>query len=368
MFPMKKMSVVVTTISLLIIASCLNNYAQATDYIHQLRLKAAKHNMTCVLVFGDSSVDPGNNNYISTSIKSNFLPYGEDFFKGRPSGRFCNGRLATDFIAGAFGYTNLVRAFLDPAITKKDLLHGVSFASADSGYDELTANLSNVLSISKQLDYLRHYKIHLRNIVGSTKESEKIVKNSLFILSMGTNDFLQNYYVEPTRSHQYTVEQYVAYLISCMRTAIKTMHSLGARKLVVVGVPPLGCIPLVRTLRGETKCDTDLNKVAFLFNSEIKRELKTMMEGSTSYSPKSTFLDIYSIILNAIEKPQKYGFTEPLKGCCGTGTYEYGDTCKNLSTCADRTKYIFWDAVHPTQKMYKIVADVAVELLVGSIF
>ncbi|KAL9146285.1 hypothetical protein ABFS82_13G100600 [Erythranthe guttata] len=181
MFPMKKMSVVVTTISLLIIASCLNNYAQATDYIHQLRLKAAKHNMTCVLVFGDSSVDPGNNNYISTSIKSNFLPYGEDFFKGRPSGRFCNGRLATDFIAGAFGYTNLVRAFLDPAITKKDLLHGVSFASADSGYDELTANLSNVLSISKQLDYLRHYKIHLRNIVGSTKESEKIVKNSLFI-------------------------------------------------------------------------------------------------------------------------------------------------------------------------------------------
>ncbi|KAL9146284.1 hypothetical protein ABFS82_13G100600 [Erythranthe guttata] len=289
MFPMKKMSVVVTTISLLIIASCLNNYAQATDYIHQLRLKAAKHNMTCVLVFGDSSVDPGNNNYISTSIKSNFLPYGEDFFKGRPSGRFCNGRLATDFIAGAFGYTNLVRAFLDPAITKKDLLHGVSFASADSGYDELTANLS-------------------------------------------------------------------------------TMHSLGARKLVVVGVPPLGCIPLVRTLRGETKCDTDLNKVAFLFNSEIKRELKTMMEGSTSYSPKSTFLDIYSIILNAIEKPQKYGFTEPLKGCCGTGTYEYGDTCKNLSTCHDRTKYIFWDAVHPTEKMYKIVADVAVELLVDSIF
>lgn len=78
----------------------------------------------------------------------------------------------------------------------------------------------NVLSISKQLDYFRHYKIHLGNLVG-TKESQHIIQNALLILSMGTNDFVQNYYVEPTRSKQYNIEQYLNYLISCMRTAIK---------------------------------------------------------------------------------------------------------------------------------------------------
>lgn len=35
-----------------------------------------------------------------------------------------------------------IRAFLDPAIAKKDLLHGVNFASAGSGYDDLTAKFT----------------------------------------------------------------------------------------------------------------------------------------------------------------------------------------------------------------------------------
>lgn len=55
------------------------------------------------------------------------------------------------------------------------------------------------------------------------------------------------------------------------------------------------------------------------------------------------------------------GLTETSKGCCGTGTIEYGDTCRGLSTCKDPSKYVFWDAVHPTQTMYKIMADEAVQ-------
>lgn len=65
---------------------------------HRVKQLAATYNVTCVLVFGDSSVDPGNNNYLATPMKGNFLPYGKDFFRGRPTGRFSNGRLATDFI------------------------------------------------------------------------------------------------------------------------------------------------------------------------------------------------------------------------------------------------------------------------------
>ncbi|KAL0353023.1 UNVERIFIED_CONTAM: GDSL esterase/lipase [Sesamum angustifolium] len=337
---MKAMSVIVTAL-LLAIPLCLS-YAEAINY-NQLRLMAAKHNMTCILVFGDSTVDPGNNNYLSTPAKSNFLPYGEDFYSGHPTGRFCNGRLTTDFIAEAFGYTDLVRAFLDPAITRKDLLHGVSFASAASGYDEFTANLSNALSISKQLDYFRHYKNHIRNLVG-TKESEEIVRNALVILSIGTNDFLLNYYVVPTRSRQYNIEQYQNYLISRMKKAIKTLHSLGARKVAVVGLPPFGCMPIVRTLRDDIKCDAELNQVAVSFNSKIQRELKTLA------------------------RPSFTSFVEALKGCCGSGTNEYGKTCKDMSTCSDRTKYVFWDAVHPTERMYKIIADDALQLILSYMF
>lgn len=47
-------------------------------------------------VFGDSLVDVGNNNYIVSFSKADFLPNGIDF--GRPTGRFTNGRTIVDII------------------------------------------------------------------------------------------------------------------------------------------------------------------------------------------------------------------------------------------------------------------------------
>lgn len=48
-------------------------------------------------VFGDSIVDDGNNNYLNSIAKANYLPYGVDF-DGGPSGRFCNGKTIIDFL------------------------------------------------------------------------------------------------------------------------------------------------------------------------------------------------------------------------------------------------------------------------------
>ncbi|CAN1283863.1 GDSL esterase/lipase At5g45960 [Linum perenne] len=56
------------------------------------------NSVTAVLVFGDSTVDAGNNNFVPTTFKGNFPPYGQDFAGGEPTGRFSNGRLTTDFI------------------------------------------------------------------------------------------------------------------------------------------------------------------------------------------------------------------------------------------------------------------------------
>lgn len=53
-------------------------------------------------IFGDSVVDVGNNNNLQTLIKANFPPYGRDFVNHKPTGRFCNGKLATDFTGNSF--------------------------------------------------------------------------------------------------------------------------------------------------------------------------------------------------------------------------------------------------------------------------
>ncbi|KAJ6767020.1 GDSL ESTERASE/LIPASE [Salix purpurea] len=227
-------------------------FSGAVD-IRQLRQLAARHNVTCVLVFGDSSVDPGNNNRLPTTMKGNFPPYGKDFFDRHPTGRFSNGRLATDFIAEALGYTKIIPAFLDPNLKPADLLHGVSFASAASGYDDLTANLSQVLPVSKQIEYLKHYKLHLSRL---------------------------NYFLEPTRPKQFTVEQYQNFLASRMFQDIKEMNRLGATRVVVVGVPPLGCMPLVKTLADQNTCVERYNQAAWSFNAKIKEKLAILRKNN----------------------------------------------------------------------------------------
>lgn len=113
-----------------------------------LVVDVAAKNVPAVIVFGDSTVDSGNNNVIATVLKSNFKPYGRDFDGGRPTGRFCNGRVPPDFIAEAFGVKSFIPAYLDPAYTIDDFATGVCFASAGTGYDiETSAVLVSILSL-----------------------------------------------------------------------------------------------------------------------------------------------------------------------------------------------------------------------------
>jgi hypothetical protein len=101
-------------------------------------------------IFGDSLVDQGNNNYLSSIAKSNFKPNGIDLpeFNYQPTGRFCNGKLVSDFISDYMGIPSVL-AYLDPANTGSNLLRGANYASAGSGILDDTGAIfvSSTLSI-----------------------------------------------------------------------------------------------------------------------------------------------------------------------------------------------------------------------------
>lgn len=47
------------------------------------------------------------------------------------------------------------------------------------------------------------------------------------------------------------------------------------------------------------------------------------------------------------------GFDEVDSGCCGSGLIEASILCNKISNvCLDPSKYVFWDAIHPTQRAY----------------
>ncbi|KAE8659928.1 GDSL esterase/lipase [Hibiscus syriacus] len=160
-----------------------------------------------IIVFGDSTVDTGNNNYIKSLFKANMPPYGENFPGHVPTGRFSYGKLVPDFIASFLRIKDEVPPFLKPTLSENELRTGVSFASAGSGFDDLTTRVSNVIPVSKQVDMFKSYVEKLNGVVGKDK-AKNIIGEALVIISTGTNDFVFNFFDIPTRRLEFDIDGY----------------------------------------------------------------------------------------------------------------------------------------------------------------
>ncbi|PQQ09070.1 hypothetical protein Pyn_00070 [Prunus yedoensis var. nudiflora] len=149
-----------------------------------------------VIIFGDSLVDVGNNYNLTTLVKANFPPYGRVFITHRPTGRFSNGKLATDFTADYLGFTSYPPSYLSQEAKGVNTLTGVNFASAASGYCDNTARLYGTISLTQQLNNYREYQNEVVSMVGRAK-ANAIFSGAIHLLSAGTSDFIQNYYINP---------------------------------------------------------------------------------------------------------------------------------------------------------------------------
>ncbi|KAF2306266.1 hypothetical protein GH714_016144 [Hevea brasiliensis] len=258
-----------------------------------------------VFVFGDSIVDTGNNNNIKTLAKCNYPPYGRDFNGGKPTGRFSNGRVPSDFIAEAFGVKKLLPAYLDPNL-REDLLTGVCFASGGNGFDNITSSLPPAFTLSDQLQQFKDYIKKINSAVGEER-SATIVSKGIFIICTGTNDILTTYYTTPFRRFHYTIDSYADFLISLASSFIKELHGLGARRFGVLSLPPIGCVPSQRTIRGglKRKCLDYANKAAILFNSKLASAIHAL--NSTFSDSNLIYLDVYNPLISLIQNPAKYG-------------------------------------------------------------
>ncbi|KAJ7964763.1 GDSL esterase/lipase [Quillaja saponaria] len=317
-----------------------------------------------VIVFGDSSVDAGNNNYIRTVLRSNFKPYGRDFAGGKPTGRFSNGKVPTDFISEAFGLKPTIPAYLDIKYNISDFATGVTFASAGSGYDNATSDVLSVIPLWKELEYYKEYQKKLAAYQGENA-AKQTISEALHLMSLGTNDFLENYYSSPPggRSSQYTIRQFEDFLIGIAGNFIKELYGLGARKISMGGLVPMGCLPLERTTNfmSGNECLQRYNDVALEFNDKLKNlavKLNKELPGI-----RLVFSNPYYIFMSIVRRPSTFGFEVASVACCATGLFEMGYACNenNMFTCTDATKYVFWDAFHPTEKTNQIIANYVVK-------
>ncbi|KAM3398983.1 GDSL esterase/lipase [Capsicum galapagoense] len=311
-----------------------------------------------LFIFGDSVFDVGNNNYIKTIVKANFPPYGRDFPKHISTGRFCNGKLASDFTAENLGFTSYPPPYLSKNAPGKNLMIGANFASGSSGYFDSTATLYDAIPLSKQVEYYKEYQKKLVVIAGKIN-STSIINGSIHLISAGSSDFVQNYYINPLIYKIYTPNQFSDILIKSYTKFILELYGLGARKIGVSTVPPIGCLPASITIFGKdnNSCVKKMNNVAMSFNKKLNDTSIKLQK--KLFGLNLVILDIYQPLLDLVTHPADNGFFESRKACCGTGLLETSILCnaKSPGTCANASEYVFWDGFHPTEAANKVLSD-----------
>lgn len=73
----------------------------------------------------------------------------------------------------------------------------------------------NIIRISRQLEYFQEYQERVSALIGE-EETQSLVNGALVLITLGGNDFVNNYYLVPfsARSRQFNLPDYVKYIIS----------------------------------------------------------------------------------------------------------------------------------------------------------
>ncbi|CAK9140829.1 unnamed protein product [Ilex paraguariensis] len=309
-------------------------------------------------VFGDSLVDNGNNNYLFTSARADSPPYGIDYPSHRPTGRFSNGYNIPDLISQQIGAESTL-AYLNPQLTGQKLLVGANFASAGIGIlNDTGIQFANIIRIYRQLELFQEYQRRVSALIG-IEQTKRLVNKGLVLITLGGNDYVNNYFLTPitARRLQYSLPEFTRLLITEYRKILMRLYDLGARRVLVTGTGPLGCVPAelaVRSTNGQ--CAEEPQQAAALFNPRLVQMIQSLNQELGS----DVFVAVNAVEMqnNFIDNPQAFGFVTSKVACCGQGPYNGVGTCTAVSNlCPNRDIYAFWDPFHPTERANKIIVQ-----------
>ncbi|KAK8506389.1 hypothetical protein V6N13_016407 [Hibiscus sabdariffa] len=310
---------------------------------------SAKPQVPCYFVFGDSLSDNGNNNDLATLAKVNYPPYGIDFPRG-PTGRFSNGRNMQDFIVERLGFEDYVPPFAE--LGRKNIFNGVNYASGSAGIlDETGGNLGVRIPLNQQIENHKTIISTITRLMQNHLATNLLLSQCIYSIQIGSNDYLNNYFNSDfyNTSQRYTPTEFATMLVQQLSLQLMDLYNNGARKFAVYGLGGIGCAPyIISAIGADTSgCVDKFNEAATLFNDRLKPVVNQLNKNLPD--AKFTYLnpsgDPAGLVTNGT--------------CCEMGGGG-GELClPNSTPCSKRSRYVFWDGVHPAEAWNKIIAKSA---------
>lgn len=185
--------------------------------------------------------------------------------------------------------------------------------------------------------------------------------------------------------------------------SFQRLYDLGARRVLVTGTGPLGCVPAELATRSRNgQCSAELQQAASLYNPQLLQMLKDLNKkyksqvfiGANTQQMHNDFVtnpqaygiyiwfkkilcpkwslysfSMFNLVLvrrnfQSIWSLDVAGFITSKVACCGQGPYNGIGLCTVASTlCANRDQYAFWDPFHPSQKANRLIVQ---QIMTGS--
>ncbi|KAM6552299.1 hypothetical protein CsatB_002107 [Cannabis sativa] len=308
-----------------------------------------------LFIFGDSLSDSGNNNNLLTMAKANYKPYGIDFPNATPTGRFTNGRTVVDILGQLLGLDHYIPPFANT--TGYNITHGVNYASGSAGILPETGKiLGDCISLEKQID---NHQITISKIKNKYNHKFTISQinyhlkmKCIYHITIGNNDYILNYLLPRiyNTSTLYTPQQYAKLLIQKYEYQILRLYNNNARKVVLAGIGQIGTSPAIIDLYGKKTGVDKVNNLIQIFNKKLKSLVYKL---NTKFSD-AKFIFVNTFQMHSSDDLSSLGFTNFNETCCPTTSI--GFCIPSSTTCKNRTSYVFWDKVHPSETLNKYTA------------
>ena len=133
---------------------------------------------------------------------------------------------------------------------------------------------------------------------------------------------------------------------------IVALWSAGARTFMVPNEPNLALTPAV--LSQPTQAQGAAAGLSALYNAQLEGALESLEKQLPG--TKIVRLDVFALLSGVIAAPKAYGFTQTQVPCLTFGVIVG-------AICDDPRQYVFWDAIHPTAAVHRVLGNAAVGAL-----
>ncbi|KAI3473342.1 hypothetical protein Pfo_030633 [Paulownia fortunei] len=227
----------------------------------------------------------------------------------------------------------------------KKLRNGMNFAYGGSGVFNTYSNL--LPNISTQIDFFE-------KLINDSLYTKWDLQSSVVLVCLAGNDY--GAYVAKGGTVQ-GLQSFIPLVINQLAVDLKRIQELGATKVAVTALQPLGCLPRMTQMSSFQQCNATQNLAVSYHNLLLQQTVSKLNNETKS----STFfiLDLYNSFTTVLQQKGDYQgnlkFETPLKPCCMgiSSGYSCGSVdnkgVKMYTVCSDPKSAFFWDSSHPTE-------------------